>query len=322
MPEFDNLSLAELLRLQDELSQVVTRRFQRGMALAFSDIVGSTAYFARFGNEAGGKLQQRHLDFLQQVLPARQGQIANTAGDGALSCFPSTAHAVDAMIAMQNAIAADNMMRERDHQTMVRVGIHYGPVLIDGGFVTGDAVNLCARITATALGAEIRLTHSAFNELPKPRRVACQPLPPAALKGITEEVSIYVLEWRDISRFPTGFVIQETGQEVRLPEQDIVSCGRLREHDGALANDIVLTLPDRELTQRISRWHLELRRGVNGLYLRQVSEGITEVNDKLVGRGQHVQIHGGDTVRVGRVMTLTFVAAAPRRSSDDTTLIG
>jgi len=35
--------------LQNELQQELTRRFLRHAALAFSDIVGSTEYFARFG---------------------------------------------------------------------------------------------------------------------------------------------------------------------------------------------------------------------------------------------------------------------------------
>jgi len=37
------------IRLQNELQQELTRRFLRHAALAFSDIVGSIEYFARFG---------------------------------------------------------------------------------------------------------------------------------------------------------------------------------------------------------------------------------------------------------------------------------
>jgi hypothetical protein len=41
--------MAEIIRLQNELQQELTRRFQHHATLAFSDIVGSTEYFARFG---------------------------------------------------------------------------------------------------------------------------------------------------------------------------------------------------------------------------------------------------------------------------------
>ena len=37
-----------------------------------------------------------------------------------------------------------------------------GPVLADGTTVTGDTVNLCAKVTATIQPGEIRVTKSAF----------------------------------------------------------------------------------------------------------------------------------------------------------------
>lgn len=320
MQDFETLSLLELIRLENDLSQVITRRFQRTLAVACSDIVGSTEYFSRFGNEAGNRLQQRHFDFLRPVLQEYDGRIESTAGDGALTYFPTVDQAVDAMIAMQTAISEDNTARARDHQAMVRVGIHYGPVLVDGDFVTGDSLHLCARVTTTAQGAEIRLTREAVKELRALRRLACHALPPAALKGIPEPVETFVLEWRDIDLFPIAFRVQETGEEVTLHGQDIISCGRLKEKDGVLANDMVLALPDRNLTQRISRWHFELRRQPNGLFLRQVSEGSTQVNGTTVHKGQQVPIRAGDSVRVANVMTLTFIAARSRRSPGETTV--
>ena len=51
--DFSTLSMTEIIRLQNLLQQELTRRFERSMVLAFSDIVGSTPYFARFGDAAG-----------------------------------------------------------------------------------------------------------------------------------------------------------------------------------------------------------------------------------------------------------------------------
>ena len=47
----NGLSMTEIIRLRDLLSKALTRRFERPLALAFSDVVGSTPYFARFGDE-------------------------------------------------------------------------------------------------------------------------------------------------------------------------------------------------------------------------------------------------------------------------------
>ena len=58
----ETLSLTEIIKLQTQLSEVLKRRFERNLALAFSDVVNSTTYFATFGDEAGRRLQQLHLD--------------------------------------------------------------------------------------------------------------------------------------------------------------------------------------------------------------------------------------------------------------------
>ncbi len=53
MIDLETLTLTEAIRLQAELSALISKKYERHVALVFSDIVGSTPYFARFGNEAG-----------------------------------------------------------------------------------------------------------------------------------------------------------------------------------------------------------------------------------------------------------------------------
>ena len=55
------------------LSQELARRFERPAALAFTDIVESSAYFTHFGDEAGQRLQQLHFDLLEQSMASGTG---------------------------------------------------------------------------------------------------------------------------------------------------------------------------------------------------------------------------------------------------------
>jgi hypothetical protein len=48
---------------------------------------------------------------------------------------------------------------------------------------------------------------------------------------------------------------------------------------------------------------------VDGLILRAVSDSITEVDGKPVPKGEEAKVRPGSTVKLARVMTLTFVAA-------------
>ncbi len=316
-----DLSLTELIRLQNEISRLLSQRFERSMALAFSDIVGSTPYFARFGDEAGRKLQQRHIDLVGQIARENRGRIVDTAGDGAFTCFQTAEQAVNAFIELQTALARENISRTRDHQLTVRVGLHYGPTLTDGAMVSGDSVNLCSRVTSTASGSEIRLTRAAFQELSSARRRSCRALPATALKGVAQAVEIFVLDWRDHSLFPTAMQVEETGELLKIPEQDTVTCGRLAEFEGATANDIVLSSPDPNQMQRIGRWHFELRRRPEGLYLYQVSDGTTAIDGTAVSKGASVQIRAGSRIEIGRVLTLKLLQVAKASDADDATIL-
>jgi class 3 adenylate cyclase len=304
--DFSELSLTEMIRVREHLSEEITRRFERRLALAFSDVVGSTNYFARFGDRAGRALQQRHIDMLQERLPATSGRIVDTAGDGAFLCFPTADQAVEALSTLQTKLVEFNSTRPPEHHLLVRIAIHFGPALTDGTVVTGDSVNLCARVTATAEASSIRVTKAAYMELASARRLRCKALPAVELKGISNPVELFDFGWREPVSFPTTVLVEETGQIHKLPHDDTITFGRLAEHDGVRANDIILTLPDEAQLARISRWHFELRRLPDGFYLRPVSEQTTEVDGTTVTRGGQVPIRPGSKVRLGGVMTLVF----------------
>jgi class 3 adenylate cyclase len=320
--QFDagSLTMTEIIRLQDLLSRELTRRFARAQALVLSDIVGSTAYFAEHGDEAGRRLQQRHGDLIREALKeAPGGRLVDQVGDGAFLCFPTVDEACRTLVALFELLDRDNAARPGKHQLQVRTGLHWGTVLTDGVQVTGDAVNLAARITEIAEPGEIRLTRDAYFELPSASRLMCVAMPPVALKGIARPVETLRLDWRDRTLFPDLVRIEETGEEVPLPALETITFGRLKASDGVHGNAVVLTLPDEQKAKQISRWHFERRRRPAGMVLRQLSNRSTEVDSQVVPVGGEVPIKAGSVVRLGQAMTLTFQSAARAKALDEAT---
>src|SRR5262245_32723337 len=215
--DYEALSLTEIIRLREHLSEIVSRRFERQLALAFTDIVGSTAYFAHFGDEAGRGLHLRHIDLLAELVPAGQGRVVETAGDGALSSFASAEAAATTLVQLQQRVAAQNRPRAPEHHLALRCGLHWGLVLTDGEVVAGDAVNLGARVAASASGGEIRLSRPSLLELPSQLRLRCRPLPPLELGGAARPLELVALEWRERSAAPSTVRVEETGERFALP---------------------------------------------------------------------------------------------------------
>jgi len=313
-PAFDasSMTMTQIIRLQTVLSQELARRFERLAALAFTDIVESSAYFTHFGDEAGHRLQQLHFDLLEQSMATgtgeRLGRIVDTAGDGAFACFASAGAAVQAMMALQNRITHENVNRPRPHQLSVRVGLHWGHVLTDGVQVTGDAVNLCARLVATARASEIRLSRELFRELGVDLRRLCRPLGQVNLKGIARSVELMALLWRDPVRFPSQVVIRESGERIVLPAQDTVCFGRGETVDLTTANDVALSLPDALAARQVSRRHFELRARPDGYLLKTLTSQPTEIDGVTLQRDQELPLRPGSCVRLADVMTLDFVS--------------
>ncbi|MFT3713689.1 MAG: adenylate/guanylate cyclase domain-containing protein [Archangium sp.] len=304
----EKLSMTELIRLQDVLSKAIVRRFEKRLALVFADVVGSTPYFARFGDEAGRKLQQRLYDQVNHAITPEGGRVVDTAGDGVFLCFDSVAAAARAMVALQRNIVRDNDSRAPDHRLHVRIGVHAGPVLTDGKQVTGDAVNFCSRVAGSAAPGEIRLSINAHGELTDVEmRLRSRRQRGVELKGVAAPQDLFTLDWLDASKFPS-LVRFADGNEVRLPTLDVIRFGRLREQDGVVANDVVIALSDPNLQSRISRWHFELHRRADGFFLRAVSTSTTEIDGKAVTRGEDVLLKPGSKVTLGGALTLEFRA--------------
>lgn len=322
--DIGQLSMTEIIRLQNLLTQELSRRFEVDAAICFTDIVGSTAYFARFGDAAGRQLQQLHIDLLERALAAHGGRLVDTAGDGAVAFFPRARQAANAMCALQHDLTQENTHRARDHQLVLRIGMHWGRVLTDGVQVTGDVMNLCARIAASAEPGQIRLSRDCFRELDVAQRLACRPLGDVELKGAGRALALVALDWLDRDRFPTTVRVRETGEAFDLPQQDIVSFGRMDIIEGMAANDVVLTLPDGMATRQLSRWHFELRRRPDGYLLRSVTTHPTVVNGQPVQRGDEVPVGPGTVVVLSGVMTLDFIGSsrADGTRSEETMVLG
>ncbi|MFO0761985.1 MAG: adenylate/guanylate cyclase domain-containing protein [Byssovorax sp.] len=304
--DIEAMSMQEIIHLQNLLTETLTRKFTRKMALCFTDTVGSTAYIVRFGDEAGSRQKRRHFETLQRAIEPHGGRIVDTAGDGTFCCFSSMNEAAKALCDFYCKLADDNLSYPPEHRLSVRCGLHWGNALTDGQDVTGEAVNLAARVGQGSEGGEVWITKDAYYELSARFKLSCVELPEREFKGISGPVALFRLEWQDKDDFVTSVFIDETRQEIALPPKDTITFGRFAGGPQKLGNDIVLDGVKGSAANAISRYHFDLRRGSRSFLLRVLSGGITEVNGKRLAEGDEVRLLPGAVVRVANTLTLRF----------------
>jgi len=117
-------------------------------------------------------------------------------------------------------------------------------------------------------------------------------------------------------------LIGDAKEPQALPLLDIISFGRLREHEGVPANDVVLSHVDPMQALQISRWHFELRRGAQSMVLRALSDSVTLVDDQPAPKGQDLPVRVGCRIDVAHALSLRLLAPLPCHAPDaDQTLV-
>ena len=115
--------------------------------IMFTDLVGSTRRAISSGDRAWKSLLDDHDAASRYEITRHGGEVIKTTGDGILALLPSATGAITAARSLRTKLAA--------HDLQVRTGIHIGEVDRRGDDVSGVAVNLTARIMATAAADQI-----------------------------------------------------------------------------------------------------------------------------------------------------------------------
>lgn len=169
------------------------------LTILFVDISGSTALFERLGDTTARLIIAKGLNTLTKIIERFGGTIIKSIGDELMATFSSPDNAIE---------AADNMQRELSHiifqqinaPLSIRIGLHYGSVLIENQDVFGDSVNVAARIVALAKARQILTTSQLLNALAVADNASFRLIERAQVRGKQHTLDVYERLWeQDIS---------------------------------------------------------------------------------------------------------------------------
>jgi class 3 adenylate cyclase len=148
LQEFHDLFSAEYisLDLQLELGE---------QAILFTDMVGSTKFYAAAGDSKAFALVKRHFEEVYQKVREGNGAVIKTIGDAVMAAFS------DPLDAMKTAVVLQKTFREGREDTPIRlrVSVHAGPCIgvnLNSGIdYFGTTVNVAAKLQSLASAQEI-----------------------------------------------------------------------------------------------------------------------------------------------------------------------
>jgi len=277
------------------------------LAILFADISGSTRLYEILGDVAARTKVATCLDMLTAVITQHSGTVIKTIGDEIMCTFPSAENAATAACEMHEILEEDitEQTTAGPISLTIRVGMHYGPAILESGDVFGDAVNVAARMASMAKGNQIITTQNAVDEMSAIMRASTRFIDRAPVKGKKETMDIYEVLWQqeDVTRMSTGVVSQPPTEPVRM---------RLTYNGDSvvLDNDVTQVVMGRSKSADLtvnetlaSRQHVRIERRRGKFFIIDQSTNGTYVhhdNDESFLRREEMPLSGDGMISLGR----------------------
>src|SRR3954471_17591185 len=172
-----------------------TREVRKTVSVLFCDLVDSTALAAGLDPEVMRMAVRGFFDLTAAAIDRHGGTVEKYAGDSVMAVFghprvreDDALRAVSAALEMRDELAGYSraVAGRLGARLAFRTGVNTGPVVagdVSGGhgFVTGDAVNVAARLQQAAAPDEILIGEATYTLAGT--AINAEPTGPLALKG-------------------------------------------------------------------------------------------------------------------------------------------
>ncbi len=188
---------------------------RRLAAIIAMDVV---AYSRLMGVDEVGTLtalKTHRAELIDPSVSAHRGRLVKTTGDGLLLEFASIVDAIGCAVAVQRGMLARNADVPEDKRIVFRIGVNIGDIIIDGGDIYGDGVNVAARLEALCEPGGVCISRSANEQIRDKLSLSFSDLGDHTVKNIARAVGVFGLAAKDIASLPEIPVYRP--QPTRLP---------------------------------------------------------------------------------------------------------
>ena len=278
------------------------------LAVLFADVVGSTRLYERMGDQRARDMVSMCIEVMRGATAQFGGTVIKTMGDEVMATFPSADEALNAAAQMQKQIGAHAQLRIDGLPVAIRVGCHFGAVVLEHHDVFGATVHTANRMTSQAKAGQIITTEAMVAQLNGQWRSACRLIDSAPIKGQRNEVPLYEVLWQaeDVTSmvrtvglgsdraYCTRLRLWWLDQELLIDEQrPILTIGRADENDLVIKGSLVSRLHARIEFARHKFTLID--HSTNGTFVREAS------GEESFVRRDSLQLKGGGLISLGRI---------------------
>jgi adenylate cyclase len=137
------------------------------------------------------QLKAHRRTLVDPKISEHRGRIVKTTGDGMLVEFASVVDALRCAVEIQRGMVERNTGVPHDERIEFRVGINLGDIIVDGGDIFGDGVNIAARLEVLAEPGGICISQTVLNHARDKFQIDVEDVGARQMKNIARPVHVY-----------------------------------------------------------------------------------------------------------------------------------
>ena len=138
---------------------------RRLAAVVIADVVGYTRLMERDDTGTYARVRLIRDEVVDPAIVSHGGRIVKTAGDGLVAEFTSALAALRASIQIQRQMQTRNASATTDERIDYRIGVNLGDIMVEGGDIAGDGVNVASRLEGLAEPGGICVSANVFEQV-------------------------------------------------------------------------------------------------------------------------------------------------------------
>lgn len=167
------------------------RAERRLTAILAIDVAGYSRLMGADEEGTLARLKAHRRELIDPKISEHQGRIVKTTGDGMLVDFASVVNAMRCAVEVQRRMIDRNVGVPRKKRIEFRIGINVGDIIVDGGDIYGDGVNVAARLEAFAEPGGICVSGQVQENTRGKLDIAFKDAGEQRLKNIARPVRVY-----------------------------------------------------------------------------------------------------------------------------------
>ena len=283
------------------------------LAILFADVVGSTRIYELMGDLRARDMVLTCVEIMRSATELNHGTVIKTIGDEIMATFPTANDALNAASRMQHDIRIHSELKVEGQAIAIRIGGHFGPVVLENRDIFGAAVHTANRMTSQAKAGQIMITSAMVERLAPEWQSAVRQIDVATLKGKTSEDELFEVLWQKedaTSMLPAialGAVasarekrhtrrlrLRFQGQEIVVDDgRANIAIGRAEENDVVIKGNLISRLHARIELSRNK--FLLIDQSTNGTFV------TTREGEEAFVRRDSMQLKGEGLIGFGRV---------------------